>query len=353
MGPGLPWELKDHPRTEPGIHEILVKVLACTLCGSDLHSIHGRREVPVPSVLGHEIVGEIEAFGPDAPNADLQGEPLAVGDRVVWGIVANCDSCFYCLRDLPQKCERGFKYGHRSLDAERGGLGGLAQHCLLVAGTKIAKLPSAMPLEAACPLGCATSTIAAAFRILRIQPGETILIAGAGMLGLTACAMANRLGVQHILCVEQSAARRQLAMEFGATLAIDAESLPEAARQATAGHGVDAAIDCTGNNAVSLAALQSLRMGGRIGLVGAVFPTEPVPVVLEQLVRRQIAIHGIHNYASHDLLRAVAFMKDAERVFPFSQLVTRWYSLDQIELAVEAAMAPNNIRVGVLPQPAR
>src|SRR5688500_6870535 len=82
---------------------ILVRVLACTVCRSDLHTHVGRRHGPTPSILGHEIVGRIEAFGAGASTLDLAGEPAVVGDRITWSIVVGCGDCFFCQRDLPQK----------------------------------------------------------------------------------------------------------------------------------------------------------------------------------------------------------------------------------------------------------
>jgi alcohol dehydrogenase len=104
--PGKPLELREFPLPAPQGSEALVEVIACTLCGSDLHTMHGRRSVSVPTILGHEILGRITAFGPAAPRQDAAGKPLQLGDRVTWSIVANCGDCFYCLRGLPQKCQR-------------------------------------------------------------------------------------------------------------------------------------------------------------------------------------------------------------------------------------------------------
>src|SRR5262249_39058127 len=146
----------------PQTGETLVTVLGCTLCGSDLHSVDGRRTVPVPTVLGHEIVGTIAAFGDASPQRDFAGRELRVGDRITWGIVASCGKCFLCCRGLPQKCAHAVKYGHESLRPGRELLGGLADHCLLTPGTAIVRLPEALPLGVACPASCATATIAAA-----------------------------------------------------------------------------------------------------------------------------------------------------------------------------------------------
>jgi alcohol dehydrogenase len=99
---GRELEMRQLARPEPGGAEVLVRVLGCTLCGSDLHTFDGRRDTPVPTILGHEIVGEISALGDAAPARDLAGNDLRIGDRVTWSIVANCGDCFFCRRGLPQ-----------------------------------------------------------------------------------------------------------------------------------------------------------------------------------------------------------------------------------------------------------
>ena len=121
--------------------EVLVEVLACTICASDLHSLHGRRSVPVPTILGHETLGRIVAFGPTAPRHDAAGHPLQAGDRVTWGVIASCGECFYCRRSLTQKCERQTKYGHEPLRPGHELTGGLASHCVPGAGTALFLVP--------------------------------------------------------------------------------------------------------------------------------------------------------------------------------------------------------------------
>ncbi|OYW15922.1 MAG: alcohol dehydrogenase, partial [Planctomycetales bacterium 12-60-4] len=214
----------------PRGREILVRVAGCTLCGSDLHSFEGRRSVPVPTILGHEIVGEIIEFGDDASRADLAGQPLQVGDRVTWAIVAHCGDCFYCRRDLPQKCLHAVKYGHEAFRPGYELLGGLAEFCLLVAGTSIVKLPHELPLSVACPASCTTATVAAALEAAGDLRDRNLCIFGAGMLGLSACAMARSLEAAEVVCVDPQETRRQRALMFGATRAVAPDELSEISR---------------------------------------------------------------------------------------------------------------------------
>lgn len=335
------------PALEPA--EILVRVLGCTLCGSDLHSVEGRRSVPVPTVLGHEIVGEIVEFGATASVHDLAGRELKVGDRVTWAIVANCGHCFSCNRGLPQKCLNAIKYGHEPFRAGRELLGGLSEYCLLVAGTGIVQLPDLIPLEVACPASCATATIAAALEAAGDLQGRQVCVIGAGMLGLTACAMVRVRGADEIVCVDPNDARCALALSFGASRVAKPDELASLVALANAPQGFDVVLELSGHPSAFEVAWPLLRVGGTLVLVGAVFPAPPVPISLEQIVRRHLTIRGIHNYAPRHLLDAVEFLFAYHEQFPFASLVDRWVPLTSITEAFAQGRDPNAIRVGVRP----
>lgn len=159
-------QLREFPIPVPIGSEMLVRVLGCTLCGSDLHTLDGRRSVPIPTVLGHEIVGELLDSGDSASQCDMSGQPIRVGDRLTWAIVASCGTCFFCTRGLSQKCLHAIKYGHEAIQPGRELLGGLAEYCLLVPGTSILRLPDDMPLSVACPASCATATCISEFDLV-------------------------------------------------------------------------------------------------------------------------------------------------------------------------------------------
>lgn len=334
----------------PQLHggEMLVRVLGCTLCGSDVHSFEGRRSVPVPTILGHEIVGEIISFGDAAARNDLAGQPLNIGDRITWAIVASCGHCLMCQRGLPQKCLNGTKYGHEPLQPQRELLGGLAEHCLLVKGTASVKLPPELPLSVVCPASCATATVAAAMEASGELRGRNVCLFGAGMLGLTGCAMARARGAAQIVCIDPVPARREQALRFGATRAVAPSELV-----VTAGCQVDqqfdVMIELSGKTAAFELAWPLLRTGATIVLVGAVFPDVPVSLLLEQVVRRHLTIRGIHNYAPRHLLAAVDFLAAHHQSAPFAELVSRWYPLHEVREAFAASTHSSAIRVGVAP----
>src|SRR5262245_17344383 len=135
-GPGQPLSVAGQPVPAPRGAEILVRVTACSICSSDVHTFTGRRPVPTPTVLGHEIVGRIEEMGPEV-SADVVGQTIRPGDRITWSIAASCGRCFFCTHELPQKCATLFKYGHEPFGAGHAFSGGLADVCVLAPGTAV------------------------------------------------------------------------------------------------------------------------------------------------------------------------------------------------------------------------
>ncbi len=349
-GPHRALEVTRLPLRPPEAGELLVRVTGCTLCGSDLHTIQGRRQVACPSILGHEIVGRIESAPSDQPlPRDLQGEPLRIGDRIVWAIVQNCGQCFFCRRDLPQKCLHQTKYGHQRLDVDAPKpQGGLAQHCLLSAGTAICRVPDALVDEVAAPASCATATIAAAMEQLGLLAGQRLLIMGAGMLGVTAAAWARSAGAEQVICCDQSPLRLQLAERFGATATCLPNQLTNRVHQLTGGWGVDAALELTGSNDACASLIEQLRLGGQAVLVGAVFPGPPMPLLVEQVVRRMLRIGGLHNYAPHHLQQAVSFLTNHTDL-PLSELVAPWEPLSELNRLLGEPLPDGTLRLAVRP----
>jgi alcohol dehydrogenase len=349
-GPGLPFRLEcvRRPTLAPG--ESLARVSRCTICGSDLHTVAGRRVGPTPCVLGHEAVGVIEEMAGAA--TDVHGSPLRVGDRVVWGVAISCGRCFFCIHGLPQKCQSLRKYGHERASPEHGPLGGLTTHCHLPRGTALVKVPEQLPDAVAAPAGCATATIAAALRVglrsLPQSPGEpqTVAVIGLGMLGLTACAWIAAAGDAAIAC-DVDATRLADARRFGAAHATEPAQLLESVRARTDGRGADLALELSGSPVAAKLALDVLRIGGTAVWVGAVYPTAAVCLSPEDVVRRCLTVAGVHNYAPGDLAAAVDFLASSQHRFPFAELTVRTFPLDAVAAAFDFAERERAVRVSV------
>ena len=339
-GSGQALELSELQVPDLATGEALVRVECCTLCTSDLHTIQGRRQEPSPSILGHEVVGRVVQLSDPLPR-ELSGRQVALGDRVSWSNCLSCGTCERCQRGLPQKCASLFKYGHAVSGGRSAMSGGLAEYVLLRAGTAIVLVPEALPDEVACPVNCATATVVAAFRTAGEVRGRSVLVLGAGMLGLTAAAYAQAAGAKRVVVCDRNPERRELASSFGAD-----ETLSDSS---SIGARFDLVLEFTAAVAVIESALRVAEIGGQVILVGSVMRSPGVCFDPEQVVRRCLTIRGIHNYAPDDLLTAMRFLTDYQHRFPFAKLVEHSWPLSEVNRAIEFAAQHQPIRVAVRP----
>ena len=338
-------------RIEPGA--ALCKVSMSTVCGSDLHTISGRRKEPTPIILGHEIMGEVVALG-EGLDRDGFGDELNAGDRVTWPIMAACGDCFYCNRRLPQKCVRLRKYGHMSCSEWPHLTGGYAEYIYLFPGTSLFRIPEAVPDVVATPANCALSTVMNAVETIGLDPGETVLIQGAGMLGLNLVALAAQAGAGKIFVADVNPRRLELAAAFGAGTCIDVggmreEEIVRMLRDETDGQGIDVAFEVCGDAAAVGLAVEALRIGGRYLLAGLVVPGSDLAIDGNQIVRKCLTLKGIHNYRPDHLGRALHFLEANAPRFPYADLVGRSFALAEINEAVATAGTGDCPRVAVVP----
>lgn len=337
-GVGAPFRLVETQIPEPAPDEILVAVDLATVCGSDLHTVRGRRSSPVPAVLGHEQVGRVVAAAPGVRH--LGGTPVRTGDRVVFSVAASCGRCARCRRGIPQKCTDLHKYGHAPLDESRPLTGGFATHCLLAPGTATVVVPAAVPDAVAAPASCATATVAAVLDAAGpLGPGDRVLVTGAGMLGVTASATAARAGAE-VTVADPHPDRRDRALRFGAVRAVE---MP-------AQRSFDVALELSGSPAAVRTCLDALDVGGTAVLAGSVAPGPEVGLDPEQLVRGLNTVVGVHNYAPRHLAAAVEFLAAEHARYPFADLIGGPWPLHAIDDAVTAAGRPGAApRQGVRP----
>jgi alcohol dehydrogenase len=339
------------PRLREG--EVLVEVTFCTLCGSDLHTFRGHRATPCPTVLGHEIIGRVAAFGEGARPRDHFGATLELGQRVTWSVAASCGTCFFCRDGLPQKCERLFKYGHEAIRDDAPFCGGLAEVCHLVRGTAIMPIPEGLPDAVAGPANCATATVAASLRVAPSLSGSTVVILGAGMLGVTACAMARTEGAANVVLVDVAAARLEIGKRFGASHTVltggETDELSTLLQTLTEGRGADVALEMSGAREAIDRSTSLLRIGGTAVWVGAVFPEPPVKLAPEVIVKRLLSLRGVHNYTPADLATALDFLARHHTEYPFAELVGEQFPLSQVQRAFDLAQQGGYLRVAVVP----
>jgi putative phosphonate catabolism associated alcohol dehydrogenase len=339
-GPGDPLLALSQPQAPLLAGEVRVRILACTLCQSDVATYTGRRREAVPTVLGHEMVGVVTGFGPDTPALDAAGHACPVGDRITWAVVASCGQCDPCHRGLLQKCLNSYKYGHAAttLDAPDGG--GLATVLTLRPGTAWYRVPDAVPTPTAALANCAGATVAAVVAAAGELHGRRVLVLGAGLLGIFACAMAAEARAAVITAIDPDTRLRSRAQAFGATHV-------EAPEESQSEH--DVIFELAGRAASVQAGLMRLALGGTLVLAGTVSPTPGLTLDPERIVRRMQTICGVHNYHPRDLKIALDFLARTVVRHPYAELIAGTYTLPDAATAFTAAVAAPGRRILVHP----
>jgi alcohol dehydrogenase len=344
--PGAPFEFIDRevPLARPG--EILVKNLYTTLCGSDLHTFSGRRREPPRVVLGHEIVGEIWRIDPAHSGLDLRGKTIQVGDRITWSIFAVPDHVTPPSPDIPQKSDHLYKYGHALAQGDDVFNGGLADYCVLRPRTAVIKISKSIPLAVAATINCAHATVMGGLRVAGGNlAGKTILIFGAGLLGLSCVAMCKEAGAGWIGLVDPDLQRLHWGPKFGCDQIYPSPNLPKGSDLPWP--QTNLVFDMTGSPQAMELGMESLHVGGIAVWIGAVFPERPVAVDAQQIVRKLIQIRGLHNYNYEDFLNATDFIEANYQKYPFESLIEKEFALDEVEQAFAFAQERKPVRVGI------
>jgi L-iditol 2-dehydrogenase len=267
-------ELVDMPVPEIGPEEVLVRVRACGICGSDVHGLDGStgRRLP-PLVMGHEAAGEVVATG--AAVVDL-----TPGDRVTFDSTVYCGRCFHCTRGEVNLCDRREVLGVSPGPYRRHGA--FAEY-VAVPRRIMYRLPDSLSYEQAALIE-AVSVAVHAVGLTPIRLGDTAVVVGSGMIGLLALQAAKLAGCSRVIVIDPDDTRLKLAREMGATETINP-------KQAKTPEGVaDVAIECVGATEPIRTAIATVRKGGAVTLVGNVAPE--VNIHLQSVVTRQIRLQG-------------------------------------------------------------
>lgn len=333
------FSIKSDPLPSLKEGEILVKNLCTSLCRSDIHTYQGNRVEKSPTILGHEIVGVIEQLGPNAPVKDVRGNDLKIGDKVTWAIFASSPEDDLSKAGIPQKANDLFKYGHEQITEHSHFHGGLSVNTVLRKNTPIAILNNDLPNEIASLINCSVATVAGAIRLAGELKDKTVLVYGAGMLGIIACAMASKMGAINIIAIDENEQRLEVSKKFGATQALT----PNAASEVKG----DIVLEFSGAISAMESSIHLLHIGGAAIWVGAVFAQPAVQINAEYLIRNLITIKGLHNYNNEDFINAVNFMELNHGNFDFEQLIKKGFVLDQVDAAFEYAVTHNPFRVSI------
>jgi succinate semialdehyde reductase (NADPH) len=342
---GGPLTIEEIAKPSPKNGEVLVRVKACGVCHTDLHVIKGEVRFPTPAVLGHEISGIVESIGGGV-------EGLKVGDRVICPFIMPCGDCFFCKRGDDDLCQKFFEFNRLQGKLYDGdtrifrpdgdrlwmySMAGLAEFAV-VPGTAVFKLPDTLPLEESCILGCAVFTAYGAIKNQSgLKEGESVAVVAVGGVGMNVVQLLRLMGAGRVIAIDVREDKLEMAMNVGATHSINSQKVEPVAevRRITDGRGVDIAFEVLGRAETVTQAIDLVRDGGRVVLVGIAPSGQAVPIEITRIVRREIRIIGSYGAKTRTDMPSILALASSGSLNA-TRIVTRRYSLDQVNEAYEA-----------------
>jgi threonine dehydrogenase-like Zn-dependent dehydrogenase len=342
-------EFREYDLPEPKPGALLVETVAAGVCGSDLHMWEDRHPLKA-IVLGHEMVGRV--FDATSRPVDSAGEALVPGDLVSSTYFAFCGHCRACSRGQTHLCENGYRQWKQSPDDFPHFTGTFGTHYYIDKDQSLYKVPENVPALVAVSASCALSQASAGVHRARVTAGDTVVVQGAGGLGLWATARAKERGAK-VIVVDAVERRLASARAFGADETVSFDEFPdvkdriERVRELSDG-GADSAIELTGVPAAVLEGVEMVRTGATYIVIGNVMPGPTIPLDIGSLVRRSITIHPVIRYPQYILRDSLQFLSRNMGRLPFDQLVDATYPFEKLLDALEDSRSRAVNRAAVL-----
>lgn len=332
--------VEEMPKPKIGPGEILVKVMASGICGSDV--LEWYRIKKAPRVLGHEIAGEIVELGEGV-------DTYKVGQRVFVSHHIPCNTCYYCLKGYHTACET-----LHTTNYDPGGFSEYIRVPRLNVDRGVFVLPDEVTYEEGTfvePLGC----VLRGQRVVRFQPGDSVLILGAGISGLLHLLAAQAVGAGRILATDINEYRLKAAKDMGADVVLNVakdiksnDDVPAWVRQVNNNRLVDLAIVCTGALPAFKQALKSVDRGGTVMCFATTEPGEDIPVPMNEFWRNEIKLMPSYGNAPLDAVVAIELIRSKR--LPLEKMITHCLPLDKIALGFQlVAEARESIKVIIQP----
>ena len=340
------------PTIEPD--GILVRVSMANICGSDLHIWRGDTPLrPGHHIIGHEMVGRAAELGRHI-TTDSQGQPLAVGDRVTYPYFYFCGRCYACLEGYRSACVNMMRTPYQMGDVFIS-MGAYAEYYYLRPGHYVFKVPDALSDAMVSPVNCALSQVTYGLQRVGLRLGQSIVIQGAGGLGIYAAAVARDMGASQIIVIDRVEPRLQMATAFGADHLINLntfdteEKRVRHVRELTHGWGADVCVEVVGSPAVIPEGIRMLKNGGHYLIMGSINPKQTAPLEAGRIVFGRITLVALATYEPWVIPQALDFMRRNKIRYPFDRLISHTFPLSAINEAFQQANAGAVIRASIVP----
>ena len=364
------YEIREYPLPEPAPGCVLVKMEMSGICGTDKHTFqgyttqYGNRTLEFPIVQGHENVGTIASIGGKETYTDFEGIPLGEGDRVIIGANISCGKCYYCRHDFPYYyCENTTDYGN-NLSAKNPPhlFGGWSQYIYILPGSFLVKVPDDLPSEVAVlteiiavSAGLDRAKQMSAFPNESFRFDDTVVVLGAGPLGMCFLMKARMLGAGTIIAMDLSDYRLNFAKRLGADHAVNVgntskEERLQFVKDLTSGRGTDMVIECAGVPEAVPEALEMLRIGGLLVETGNFSELGDVAISPHRhLCAKNARILGVggEEPAAYGpgMRQMVRYMKH----YPLREFVTHRFGLRDVHAAMQKSMDGDSMKVVLEP----
>jgi threonine dehydrogenase-like Zn-dependent dehydrogenase len=336
-----PLQVREYPLPSLEAGSALVRTEMAGICGTDVHLWKGELPINLPVILGHETVGVIEQIGAGLTH-DWSGEPLRIGDRVTWTSTTSCGKCYYCAeKHQPTRCpqRRAYGIGYPS-DQPPHFLGGYAEVHYLRPGANIFRIPDGLPTESVIGAGCALITAIHGVERTGIEWQDTVVVQGAGPVGIAALAVAKSAGASRVIVIGGPAHRLEMAQRFGADQIIDLAQLTTTearnarVRELTRGYGADVVLECVGHPTAVPEGMEMCRDGGKYLVLGHYCNAGTIQFNPHVITRKQLQVFGSWSSEPRHMRAAIDFLRANREQFPFDKMVTHRFKLTEANEAL-------------------
>jgi threonine dehydrogenase-like Zn-dependent dehydrogenase len=345
--------LESYPVPEPEPGAVVAEIARANVCGSELHIWRGHHPTKRSGVLGHEMVLRVRALGAGV-TSDFAGAPVRPGDRIAAAYFLTCRRCGPCRRAQFHLCENAYRFWSLDPATPPHFHGAFATHYYLHPDQYFYKVPDAVPDEWAAGANCALSQVYFGLDEAGLAAGETLVVQGAGGLGLYAVAVAKERGAR-VIVIDLAERRLAEARAFGADAVIDGRTVAtpaaraEAVRDLTGGEGADVGLEVAGVPEAFAEGIQLVRPGGRYVEIGNISPGLEVAFDPGLLTRRSIRIIPVVRYQPWYLKKALDFLARTADRFPFGTLLDATFPLDRVEEALDRSARREVVRASLVP----
>lgn len=374
VAPGK-YEVKTFSRPKLENGALLMRVELSGICGTDKHTYQGETkqyagtesetDTPFPIIQGHENVGIIEELSPAIEESgDFYQSPVKVGDRIVMCPDMICGKCYYCSHIQGYSwCSKSQCYGNSFTSAQWPHLlGGWAEYMYFKPRTFFYKVPANISPKVAVLaelMACAASLDKlkdfSSYSIEGFTSGNTVIVFGVGPLGLLHVAKLGIMGAGTVICIDKSEYRLNLAKKFGADLTINIDTTNRIERlklihSLTGGIGADVVLHMTNRPEPVIEDIEMLRRGGTLLEMGNFADTGEVSISMHRhVLSKNVRIIGLSNHPINAYGPSLRLFDKYAKQYPFAQLVTHEYGLDQADEAMQMSMSPQSGKVVINP----